>query len=148
MFFFFDAMPVHLVNPQTREVVKTGHNAGVMGLATQYNGEMTFNGNYSIFEIIFKPNGFYKIFRIPPTEVVNQIIDAEAIFNSTVTTFFEQLCGCNEPYEMAGVANAYLIPLLKEQKSFDPNDRITSTSNSILKNAGMLHLISVRMMRI
>src|SRR6185369_7193045 len=63
--FFFKAKPVQLCNPQTGRIIKKGHYAGVVGLATQYNGEMTFNGSYSMFEVIFKPHGFYKLFRLP-----------------------------------------------------------------------------------
>ncbi len=43
-----------------------------------------------MFEIIFKPNGFYKLFKIPLNKILNKIIDAEDIFNSKVNAFFEQ----------------------------------------------------------
>lgn len=140
MCFFFNANPVHLMEPQTNRIVKNGHNAGLMGLSTQYNGEMTFNGNYSMFEIIFKPNGFYKLFKIPPNKILNKIIDAEDIFNSKVNAFFEQLYCCKQLPEMTMLANTFFLPLLKKQKSFDTNDRITSISNLILKNAGIINI--------
>ena len=138
--FFLKAKPLHLIDPQTGEILQRGSYGGVTGLSTQYNGEMTFSGCYSFFEIIFKPNGFHKIFRLPTSEITNQIIHADDIFNSRVKIFFEQLCMAKGLSEMAPLANAYLLYYLKKQKSIDHKDSITCISNIIVKNTGTINI--------
>lgn len=140
MVFFFKDVPVNLVDPQTHQIINNGHNSGVMGAATQYNGEMTFNGAYEFFEIIFKPNGFYKIFGIPHSKILNHIIDGEQILSNRIPVLYEQLCHCKELNEMAVVANNFLLPFLKKQNSFYTNDGITSIYNLILKNDGLVNI--------
>ena len=101
---------------------------------------MTFNGCYSFFEIIFKPNGFHKIFRLPADEIINRIIDADDIFDARFTILFEQLCMTTEPKKMACLADEYLLHYLKRQKSVDNKDSITRISNIILKSAGIINV--------
>ncbi len=114
--FFFKALPVKLVDPQTGEIIKKGHYGGVTGLATKYNGEMTFNGNYSFFEIIFRPNGFHKIFRFPGSEIPNQIIYADDIFDSKFKILFEQLSVARGLNEMAAFSKCLSFKLHKKAK--------------------------------
>jgi AraC-like DNA-binding protein len=140
LFIFFKDKPVQLINPQTGNIIKRGHYAGVMGLSTQYNGEMTFNGCYSMFEILFKSNGFHKLFRIPNQEIINRIIDAEDIFDSTMLIFFEQLSLAKGLNEMCAIANQYLLLYLNKQKLYYPNDQITLISDLILKNYGVVNM--------
>lgn len=136
--FFFNAVPVKLVHPQTGAIIKRGKPCGVVGLATQYNGEMTFNGCYAFFQISFKPNGFHKIFGLPPGEFTNLIVDAGAVFNSEIQSFYEQLANANGLRERAALADAFLLRFLKKQRCADATDAITCLSNSILKNAGLV----------
>lgn len=138
--FFFKAIPVKLVDPQTGEIVKKGSFGGVTGLATQYNGEMTFNGCYSFFAIIFKPNGFYKIFRLPATEIINEIVSSDDIFDSKFRVLYEKLSIAKGLKEMANLAEEYLLNYLKKQKSADSKDAITCISNLIIKNAGLVNI--------
>lgn len=65
MHFFFKGLPVKLVDPATSIILKTGKRSGVSGMSSQYIGEMTFNGPYCFFEIVFKPHGFKTLFNIP-----------------------------------------------------------------------------------
>ncbi len=138
--FFFKAIPVQLINPNTGQVLKKGSYGGVTGLATQYNGLMTFNGCYAFFEILFKPNGFYKIFRLPSCEITNQIIHANDIFDTKISFFFEQLCMANGLKEMASLADTCLLSYVKKQKSLYHKDCITRISCEILKNAGFVNI--------
>lgn len=138
--FFFKAMPLHLIDPQTGQILKRGSYGCITGLGTQYNGEMTFNGAYAFFEISFKPNGFNKIFRLPAAEITNQITDADAIFDATFKSFFEQLFAAKGLTEMVSLADAYLLYYLKKQRAVDYKDAITSISNVILKYAGLVHV--------
>ncbi len=61
--FFFKALPLKLAHPVTREILKTGVPCDILGMSSQYNGNIHFNGSYSFFHIIFKPTalpGFSK----------------------------------------------------------------------------------------
>lgn len=138
--FFFNALPVKLVNLQTGEIVKRGTRCGVIGLTTQYNGEMTFNGRYAFFQISFRPNGFHKIFGLPPTEIPNQIIYGDDIFDSRFKILFEQLSAAVGLNEMGALANTYLLSFIKKQKTVVSRDAITWSSNYIVRNGGLVNI--------
>jgi AraC-like DNA-binding protein len=136
MEFHFKDFPLQLINPRTGQILNGGNYGAILGLGTQFNGEITFNGCYAFFSIIFKPNGFNKIFRLPASEITNYIVFTDDIFNSSVKILFEKLCMAKGLAEMASVADTFLLSSLKKQKSPDHKDAITGISNLILKNAG------------
>lgn len=138
--FFFKAVPVKLVDPVTGNIVKTGKNCGVVGMSTQYNGEMTFNGSYSFFQIVFNPNGFSKIFHIPSYEITDKIMWAEEIFDSKIKFLHEQLAETDSVTKMAALANTWLLHYLNKQRWVDYKDRITAAGNIIMKKAGLVNL--------
>lgn len=140
MTFFFKALPVKLVDLESGKILKTGVYYGVMGLSTHYNGQMTFNGCYAFFEIIFKPYGFHKIFSIPTCKIVDQIFSGDEIFDQTIKLFYEQLCNAKSLMEMGDLANAYLLYHLSKQKAVDDKDKISETINSIIKRAGIVNV--------
>lgn len=140
MVFFFKSLPIHLKDPQTGQIIKTPSNVDLTGLGTQYNGEMTLNGSYTFFEIFFRPNGFHKIFGIPSQEVTNHIVHANEIFDKQVVYLFEQLCEAKDLMAMGILADAYLLSILKRQKSPDHKDNMTLISNLIVKNPGLLNV--------
>lgn len=111
--FFFKARPVHLLDPNTRQILKTGSYADVLGLGSHYNGEMTFNGSYSFFEIYFRPTGFNKIFGFPSSQITDQIIHADDILDSGAEYLFEQLYEAKRLAAMGILADAYLLAVLK-----------------------------------
>jgi AraC-like DNA-binding protein len=133
MLFFFKAKPVQLVDPRTQKVVREGGYAGIMGLGTQYNGEMTFNGRYSIFEIVFRSCGL-QIFNFPSSEIINLIVDLDVICDSSIKTFYDKLCEATGLQAMANIANNFLLQNLKKQKNLDGSNSITWISNSIARN--------------
>jgi AraC-like DNA-binding protein len=133
MLFFFKAKPVQLVDPRTHRVVNEGSYAGIMGLGTQYNGEMTFNGCYSIFEIVFKPCGL-KIFNLSASEIIDRIVDLDVVFNFSIKFFYDKLCEATGLSAMADIANDFLVQNLKKQKNLDGLNGIAWISNSIVKN--------------
>jgi AraC-like DNA-binding protein len=138
--FFFKALPVKFIDPDKRIIIEKGSCGGLTGLSTQYNGDMFFNGCYSLFEIIFRPNGYYKIFRIPSDKSINKLIGANDIFDVRFKLFYEQLCGAADFHEMAILANEFLLVYLKKQKSFEYKDAITSFSNIILRRRGLVNI--------
>ena len=138
--FFFKEIPIKLIEPETENILKKGSYGGIMGLSTQNNGDMYFNGCYSFFEINFRPNGYYKIFKIPSDKSINQILRADEIFDISIKLFYEQLCGAADLREMVDLANVFLLSYLKKQKSFEYKDAITSFSNIILRRRGLVNV--------
>lgn len=137
--FFFKARPVHLLDPNTGQILQTGSYADVLGLGSHYNGEMTFNGSYSFFEIYFRPTGFNKIFGFPSSKITDQIIHADDILDSEVKYLFEQLYEAKNLISMGILANTYLLAVLKRRKSGN-NFGLTELSNLIAKNPGMFNV--------
>ncbi len=43
--FFLKAKPVHFADPQTGRILEKGNYGAAIGAATQYYGDMTFNGS-------------------------------------------------------------------------------------------------------
>lgn len=140
MAFFFKAKPLQLTDRQTGKILKGGNYGDVIGLGTQYNGEMLFNGCYAFFEIYFRPNGFNRIFRFPSNEITNHIIHDDEIFDPGVKIFFEQLCAAKGLIEMGSMADAYLLTYFKKQKSGNYKEGFTVISNLILKNEGTINI--------
>lgn len=138
--FFFKAVPVKLVDPETGKILKTGKNCGVVGISSQYNGEMTFNGSYSFFQIIFKANGFNKIFKIPSSEIIDKIVWGDEIFDSGVELLHEQLAAACGLSEMAALANVYLEIFLRKQQTVDYKNGITAAVHLIASKNGLINI--------
>jgi len=112
----------------------------VLGLGTQYNGEIIFNGHYAFFGILFKPSGFHTIFRIPTPITTDLIIYGEDMFGSMHKRLFEQLGAAGSVCEMVQFAEAFLLYFLNRQKSVDYRDGIITISNWIVKQKGLVSI--------
>ncbi|HRQ52019.1 MAG TPA: hypothetical protein PLR74_15835, partial [Agriterribacter sp.] len=136
LFFFFKALPVQLTEPVTGEILKKGSYCDIVGIGTQYNGDMLFNGCYAFFEVDFKAGGFNKIFNIYGSEFINQIVCGEDIFNDEIKILYEQLYVAENTGAMAGLVNTFLLSYLNKQRLSDPKDIIMRASNLIIKSDG------------
>ncbi|OBX26620.1 AraC-like DNA-binding protein [Gelidibacter algens] len=143
MVFFFKAKPIKLIDWQTEQIVKTGTYCDVTGLATRYLGMATFNGVYSFFEICFKPNGFNKIFGLPPNSFTNHIIAAEDIFNKTISYLFEQLCTAKNLSERGLLTDTFLLGWLRKQKSSNHTDAISFIIDLVLKRTEPTNVVQL-----
>ena len=141
--FFFKDVPSSLTDTISGKVLKKGKMCDMVGMSTQYNGDMTFNGKYSFLQILFQPHGFYTLFNIPPLEIANRIIWSEDIFDSKIKLLHEQLSDAGSAVEMAKIANAWLMNYLNKKKTINYKDRITITANIITKNSGLVNLDSL-----
>jgi AraC-like DNA-binding protein len=138
--FFFKDVPTKLVDTLTGEVLKTGTSCDVVGMSTQYNGAMTFNGSYSFFQIIFNPHGFRTLFNASPFEITDRIVWSGDIFNSEIKLFHEQLYESQSVAIMAELTNIWLLHYLNKKRRIDYKDRITATANHIIKTAGLVNM--------
>ena len=140
MHFFFEGLPVKLTDPVSGAILKTGKRSGISGLSSQFVGEMTFNGFYSFFEIVFMPHGFQSLFGIPASEVLNKIAWSEELFDNSVEILHERLCYCINIEQMATVTNAYLLNRLQKQKQEHEWQRITHIVHTINRQNGIVNI--------
>lgn len=138
--FFLKDLPVSLTEHVTGKVLKRGNNCDVVGIATQYNGDITFNGNYALLQIIFQPHGFYTLFNFSPLEIADKIVWSRDIFNLDIQLLHEQLSGAVSAMDMAKLANDWLLIYLNKKSRIDYKDRITFAANLITKNAGLINI--------
>ena len=138
--FFFKDVPASLTDASTGNVLKRGKNCDLVGMSTQYNGDMAFNGKYSFLQILFQPHGFYTLFNISPLEVADKIVWSGDIFNSEINLLHEQLYEAKNVSAMAKMANNWLLHYLNKKRRVDFKDRITYTANLITKNAGLINI--------
>ena len=139
MHFFFSALPVKLINPITGEILKTGKPRDIVGMSCQYNGDMHFNGAYSFFQVVFKPDGFNKLFKIPSYKIANRIICGEDIFNTEINLLHEQLYHAKNSPHMATLADAFLLSYLNKYKSIN-NNAISNAVDLIVRSAGFINV--------
>lgn len=138
-FFLRDKQAV-LINEETGYFFEGGAGMAFTGVATQFNGNMIFNGCYTILTICFKPNGFYKIFRFPLNEVTNKLYDADEIFCIQSKMIYEQLLNAKNIEEIANQTDQFLLCFLRRQKTMELNDNITVISNIMSQRAGFVNV--------
>lgn len=138
--FFFKDLPASLTDHSTGLILKRGKTCDVVGMSTQYNGDMTFNGKYAFLQIIFQPHGFYTLFHLSPCEIADKIVWSEDIFNSDLKLLQEQLSEADNFAAMVKLTNEWLLLYLKKKKSIAYNNRITVAANLITKNAGLINI--------
>ncbi|MEO6948793.1 MAG: AraC family transcriptional regulator [Ginsengibacter sp.] len=140
--FFFEDLPSTLTD-SSGQILKRGKNCDVMGMATKYNGNMTFNGKYSFMQIIFQPHGFHTIFNISPLAIADKIVWSGDIFNSDLHNLHERLFNAISKDAMASLANEWLLNYLNKQRTVDYKNPITIAANIITKNAGLVSIDSL-----
>jgi AraC-like DNA-binding protein len=135
--FHFQDWPTGSSNPYTGQVLAGGSYGGLLGLGTQFNGKIRMNGRYAFLEIVFRSNGFHRIFFLPAKDFNNFIVFTDDIFDREIRFFYEQLCAANNLSLMGTLANTWLISYLKKQKHSYSNEAIEICSNYILKTHGL-----------
>ena len=138
--FFFKDVPSSLTDASTGKVLKKGKNCDVVGMSTQYNGDMAFNGKYSFLQIIFQPHGFYTLFNASPVEIADKIVWSGDVFKSDIKLLHEQLSEAEDAAAMAHLANNWLLHYLNKKRRVNYKDRITVTANLITKKAGLINI--------
>jgi AraC-like DNA-binding protein len=141
--FFLKDVPVKLTDLETGRILKTGKACDVVGISTKCNGEMVFNGSYAFLQIMFKPNGFHKIFNKPPNELMDKIVWSEDVFNADIKLLHEQFFEAGSFAAMAKLADSWLLGYLNKRKRIDYKDRITSTAELISRSMGLVDIDSL-----
>jgi len=131
LLFFLKEKPLYLIHAESRQIIQVGRNIDLIGPSTRYAGDMVFKGDYAFFEILFKANGFFRLFNISPVEVVGQIIHSGEIFDRTLDFLYEQIKSYGCLPQMAAAAENWLQDHYNRQKSFAALDAISNIVNLI-----------------
>src|SRR4051812_12892686 len=112
----------------------------VIGLQTASKGMIIFNGEVRFFSVQFRPDGFYKLFGIPSTQITDNVFDMADIIPGGVEMFYEQLCEARNLSELKKCSDKFFFSHLCDFKTSDPYYSITSTSSFIFRNPGNVNI--------
>jgi len=109
-------------------------------LFTQSQGCTYWKGRFALFHVQFKSNALFAIFGIPQKLLINTILPIEDILGKDNNLLQEKIEASKNIYEMGEHMNAYLGNLLLKQKHKINTITITSMSNVIFRNRGVVSL--------
>ena len=118
-------------------------SSNVCGLFTQPMGCAYFKGDFILFFVQFKSNGFSAVFGIPQKIVLNTILPIDDILVNDARLLTEQLESSKDISEMGMHMNTYLTGTLLGQKNKNYTNAIANISNGISKNKGVISLDSL-----
>lgn len=133
--FYLDDQP-----PLAKNFVGADATNFVFGLQSLSQGIVCFNGRFRLFMILFKPNGFYNTFGIPPETFTNLAVTANEVFPSSITTLKQQLQEAKTMDQMVAHAERFLLSHLLKTKADDPYNCIQSASNVLLRCSGNINI--------
>lgn len=138
--FYMSDYPCHTTTEGGSSSLQS-NNGCIIGLLSRNNGFVSFSGVYHTFIIQFKANGFYKLFRMPPAEFINNIFCFDDVFGNKAKNLNEAMRNAVNIEQMAGFADKFLLYFLAMQKSnINSNDGITFVSNELFKNTSLLNI--------
>ena len=112
--------------------------SGMISILTEWQGRAFYKGEYELFCVQFKNNGFCAIFGIPPKMMINKVYEIEDILGNDFRMLTEQLESCKDVFEMSGYMNQYLIQALLRCKHTTHTSTIAGVSDIIFKNKGLV----------
>lgn len=136
--FFLEDKPLYLKNEQSGYYVEGNHRIGAVGLATQYNGLMKFNGRYRCFGISFMPTGLNRLLMLPSFELTDKILSAEDLLGSDANELFEQLQEAASVQQMADWTDRFFLTYYRKQKDIHLPDGLTAAAHSLISTQGLL----------
>ncbi|HXJ98414.1 MAG TPA: AraC family transcriptional regulator [Gelidibacter sp.] len=138
--FFFKDKQINLQNPISGIIIKKCNCINVLGLSSEYNGEMTYNGCYLLFEIAFNPIGLNGIFEIPVSEIRNHIMDGIELLGPDIQTLYRLLCNAKDIKEMGQLADIYLLNHLLKKNQVHQSNNLLKIVENIVNSHGRSNL--------
>lgn len=115
-------------------------SSNICTLFTKPMGCAYFKGDFILFCVQFKSNGFSAVFGIPQKRLLNTIIPVEDILGNDASLLTEQFESSKDILEMGMYMNAYLTRMLLRQKNKIYTTTIATISNIISVNKGIVSL--------
>jgi AraC-like DNA-binding protein len=83
--------------------------------------------DFMLVQVVFQPNGLYRLTGIPAFEFTNTYLDAETIFDKEIRAVNERLSSAADFREMLRIVEVYLTQLAAQsRKEFHPIDAVSS----------------------
>lgn len=108
----------------------------IYGLQTYCQGVLEYNGYIRSFSIVFRPNGFYRLFGLPQALFTDATFSAADILTGDIDRLQLQLQEAPRFSHMVSHAETFLLAYLKKAKAKDPHNSIQATSNLLLRHWG------------
>ncbi|HUH27952.1 MAG TPA: AraC family transcriptional regulator [Gelidibacter sp.] len=134
--FFFKDKLINLRDPLHGNIIKKGDYINILGLSSEYNGEMTFNGSYLFFEMAFRPTGLHDIFGIPVAKTLNHIADGRDLLDINIQILYERLCAAKDIREMGRLADTFLLHHLLKRNQLCANKNFLKIVSIIVNSYG------------
>ena len=112
----------------------------IIGLQTASKGIVIFNGDVRFFSVQFRPNGFYKLFGIPSSQITNNIFEASDVIPGGTGSYQEQLIEATNLLEMKKISDKFFLSHLLVSRRYDPYYSISSTSAIIFQSFGNVNI--------
>ena len=110
-------------------------------ILTESQGCTYYKGNYAIFCVQLKSNGFFAIFGIPQKILINNIFPLEDILgNEDNLLLTEQFQSAADIFEMASYMNTYLIKMFLSRKHKIYTGIISNIADIVLQNKGVISM--------
>lgn len=134
--FFFKDKLVNLRDPIYAKVIEKGNDINILGLSSEYNGEMTFKGSYLFFEMAFRPTGLQDLFGIPVAKTLNHLVEGRELLDSNIQLLYERLYEAKDIQEMGRLADTYLLPYLLKRNPLCANKTFLKIVSTIVNSYG------------
>lgn len=94
--------------------VVSGHSAtppeaALVGRQTRRNIDLVSSGRIALFTVHFQPTGFYRLFRLPQTELTDRWCDAHEVLGRWVGELHDALRTSRTPFQMAELVETALL---------------------------------------
>jgi AraC-like DNA-binding protein len=112
----------------------------IYSLFTESTDTVWFKGDFIMFCVRFKPNGFFSVFGIPQRVLTNALLPIDNILGNDAGLLIEQLESSKDVYEMGELMNNYLTKKMLLQKHSNYTNTIAHISNTIIRNKGVANI--------
>jgi AraC-like DNA-binding protein len=121
-------------------ILQARHTNALCTLLTQPQGCNYWKGNYVVFCVQFKANGFSAIFGISQKILIDTVIHLADILGNDNSLLTEQLESSKDIYAMGTYMNRYLTGKMLRQKHKTHTIIISAVSDIIFRNKGIVSL--------
>jgi AraC-like DNA-binding protein len=109
----------------------------IVGAQTERPIHIFLKGRIESFGIFFHPTAFFKLFKVPVTELTNKAYHAGCVAGWHVSRLRERLGECTSFEARVEVAEAYLLEQAKSNAAVDP---ITQVADRLMHTRGTVSL--------
>ena len=130
LIFFLEDNPFYIKCQNQKFPIQRNCDIVFVGISTQFNGWFQLKGKYKCFLIHFTPTGLTRLFKLPLDKIINNIYPVNGFLDSSADLLFKRLKTASQIEQMASLADAFLIPFLKNIKSKSGENDISVLSNN------------------